>query len=186
MNILKTFNLTKKQTLLFFVFIIAGIASAFSFNKIKPQNDELKNLRSKEFLYNMRLPAMKSQDFQTKIGYDNNIRHGKVLLVYLVTGCAGCQKEAEILSQSGFLKDNDVKIYGIADENSDALKSFIQTYNFKFPILLDEYGKFKKDLDIKYFPANFVLEDGIIVKGWFGNPKDKEDLHKKLNLTDTK
>lgn len=166
--------------------IIAGIATAFSVNKIKPQNNELKSLIGKEFVYHKQLPVMNFQDYQARVDYNDDLRHGKVLLVYLVTSCAGCQKEAKILSQPDFLKDNDVKIYGIADENSESLKSFIQAYNFEFPLLLDESGKFKKDLDIKYFPANFVLEDGIIVKGWFGNPKDKDDLNKKLTLTDTK
>lgn len=186
MKIMQMFGLTKKQVLFFLVLIIAGIVTAFAVTKSNPQNKELQNLIGKEFTQNTPLPNLNFQDYQTKQDYTNDLKNGKVLIVYLVTSCFGCQKESEVLSTINFAKDKNIKIYGIADENNEELKNFVQNHNFRFPLIFDEGSKFRNAFNIKYFPANFVVENGVVVKNWFGNPKDKDELYQRLGLTESK
>jgi peroxiredoxin len=186
MRKLKNFGISTKQVLLFLVLIIAGIATAFGVNKFKSQNNEIRNLVGKEFTHQTPLPVLKFQNYQTKKDYTNDLKEGKVLLVYLVTECLGCQKEAEVFAGLDLSENSGVRIYGIADENNEALDNFILKYKFPFPIIWDEGGKIKNSLGVKYFPANFVVENGVIVKSWFGNPKDKDELFQKLNMSESK
>lgn len=188
MNITRTFILNKKLILWFLVITIAGVVTAILVNKLKaqPQNNELKQLIDKEFTHSSPLPEIIYQDYETKKNYADSLKQGKVLLVYMVTECFGCQKESEFLSQPDLLEDSDVKVFGIAGENTEALKNFAQVHKFNYPLLFDEGNKFQQTLNIKYFPTNFVIENGVIVKSWFGNPKDKNDFYRKLNLEERK
>lgn len=43
----------------------------------------------------------------------------------------------------------------------------------KFPILRDTGAAFMKSMNLRYFPASFLVNDGIISKAFFGMPRDQ-------------
>ena len=179
---MRHFTLSKGQILIFITLIIAGVVSAVTISKLNSSKNSADELIGKEFSSNTPLPEISLLEYKTKNACDQQLRQGKVLLVYLLSSCYGCQKESAVLAESDLLKGETVKVYGIADESEENLMSFARMHNFKFPILLDRESKFRKSLNINYFPANFVINNGIIVKSWFGNPRDKEDLYRKLEI----
>jgi len=110
------------------------------------------------------------------------LRKGKVLLVFLRSGCGACQKELTLLSRLEPQISDNVKIYGVGVENRNQIMNFIQENEFKPKILLDKDGKLMKSLSVKYFPTKFLVVDGVIVKTWFGNSPDQAELFRQLGL----
>jgi len=110
------------------------------------------------------------------------LRTGKVLLVFLTTNCQACQKEFKLLSRVESQISDQVKIYGVGIQNQNQITKFIQQHEIKTKILLDKDAALMQSLSVKYFPTKFLVEDGVIVKTWFGNSPDESELFKQLGL----
>ena len=110
------------------------------------------------------------------------LRKGRVLLVFVTTGCGACQKELKLLSQVESGISAKVKIYGVGVEDPNQIRNFMQANDFKTKMLLDRDAKLMQSLSVKYFPTKFLLEDGVIVNTWFGNSPDQAELFKELGL----
>ncbi len=61
-------------------------------------------------------------------------------------------------------------------EKSESVNEYIKKQNINFPILIDKDGKLIKALNLQYFPANFILENGVIERASFGSPRNQQDL----------
>src|SRR5713226_9786635 len=72
------------------------------------------------------------------------LRKGKVLLVFLTTGCEACQKELTILSRVESEISDKVRVYGVGVENRNQIITFIKENQFKTKILLDKDRKLMK------------------------------------------
>jgi peroxiredoxin len=107
------------------------------------------------------LPQTELLDLDGKNVQSDKLRKGKVMLVFLTTGCGACQKELTLLSRVDGEISDKVRVYGIGVENRDQIESFIQANEFKTKVLLDKDGKLMKSLSVKYFPTKFLLEDGV-------------------------
>lgn len=128
------------------------------------------------------LPAYQLTDFEGRVLAGDELRRGRILLVYLETGCSPCVKEAEIISRLRQDAPPDLRIYGVAVEGRAQLTDFAKTHNLSFPILSDTAGTLARSLDTKYFPSKYLIEDGIITNAWYGKTRDEDELRHQLNI----
>lgn len=128
------------------------------------------------------LPQTELLELDGNVVPPKTLRQGKVLLVFVTTGCGACQKELVLLSQVESEVSDKVKIYGVGVENRSQLMTFIQENEVTTKILVDKDAKLMKSLSVKYFPTKFLVVDGVIVKTWFGNSPDQAELFKQLGL----
>jgi peroxiredoxin len=110
------------------------------------------------------------------------LQKGKVLLVFFTTDCPACQKELALLSQVESEISDRLKVYDVGVENPKQIISFSQEHAFTTKFLVDKDAKLMTALSVKYFPTKFLLEDGVIVKTWFGNSPNRAALFAELGL----
>ena len=110
------------------------------------------------------------------------LRKGKVLLVFITTECAACQKELKLLSQVESDLTNRVNIYGVGIEDPARISTFTQETGIRTKILLDQNADLMRLLSVKYFPTKFLIEDGVITKTSFGNSANQSVLYKEFGF----
>lgn len=124
-----------------------------------------------------RLEGLDHQEIPT-----DELRRGRVLLVYLTTSCNPCIKEAEIISRLQPSVPSDVHIYGVYIESSAQVATFIKAFDLKFPALLDVDTQLAKSLDVHFFPSKYFLENGVITEIWHGTTQEEDKLRQHLNI----
>lgn len=116
--------------------------------------------------------------------YEENIKDD-ALLVFMISTCDACKKEFQLISQlladSSLNLESKPKIYAIMSEKDEVVKNYIEENNIKIPVLIDENAELLRELNIKYFPSNIRVKDGVIKKVYFGSPKNKEVLKNLLD-----
>jgi peroxiredoxin len=115
------------------------------------------------------LPRGKMINLETYQDEYHRLNKGKVLLVFLTTGCAACRKELPNIRQALPTLTPRMTVYGVFVEERSEVQSFIQENQMKFPILLDVGGRVFAGLGITLIPAKVLIEDGKITKKWFGS-----------------
>jgi peroxiredoxin len=128
------------------------------------------------------LPATELLDLNGRSLSPDTLRKGKVLLIFLTTDCPACKKELTLLSRADAALAERVTVYGVGVQDQNLVTNFLQANGFKTKFLFDRDGELMKSLHVKYFPARFVIEDGVITKTTFGNSRSQEDLFKELGL----
>jgi peroxiredoxin len=112
----------------------------------------------------------KAPDF-TLVGLDGNQHQlsdykGKtVVLNFWGTFCEPCRDEMPALDrQHEKWKDKNVVVLGSnIGERPVSVKSFIEQYNIKFPILLDDREEIRKRYGVKDYPTTFFIKpDGKV------------------------
>lgn len=124
-------------------------------------------------------PRVKLNNLTTDIDLFEEMMKGKVLLMFFLSDCSACKRETEFINKTYSTLPSDFKIYGISFEDKEKLLDFVKTNQVKFPILQSGIEPFKR-FQVKYFPTNFYIEDGIIKKSWVGAFKDEQELLKKI------
>ncbi len=114
------------------------------------------------------------------------VTKGKVLLVFMTTGCDACTKEVLNISQAIPTLTSRVRIYGVCMERRDKVIQFVEENHIDFPILLDQGGRIIARLGFKYMPTKVLLENGIITKIWYGSSPNKAALIKDVGEAETK
>jgi peroxiredoxin len=122
------------------------------------------------------LPRGKLINLQTNQDDYEQLKKGKVLLVFLTRGCAACQKEIPNINQALPSLLPRMAIYGVYLEERNQLDAFVQENKIEFPILLDEGGRVFGRLGITLIPAKVLMENGTITKTWFGSSPNKSTL----------
>jgi peroxiredoxin len=112
----------------------------------------------------------------------DELRRGRVLLVYLTTGCDPCVKEVEVVSRLQRDAPPDLRVYGVAIERPAQVATFVKEFDLKFPILIDMGSEMARALDIHHFPSMYLVEDGIITKVWRGATRDEAELRRQLGM----
>lgn len=128
------------------------------------------------------LPVTELLDLNGKSLSPEILRRGKVLLIFLMTDCRPCQQEWKLLAGVDSEISDRVTIYGVGVENSDRILNYIHANELKTKILLDKDGALMDSLSVRYFPTKFLVQDGVIVKTWFGNSPDKAALFRELGF----
>jgi len=113
------------------------------------------------------LPKAKLVKLNSEILHDDDLRKGKVILVFLSPYCDACQTEGQFL-QGLLEKRNDIKFYGIVSfaKSNDVLEAALN--RFPFEVLYDSNGFLASSLKITKVPIKIYIQDGIIKKVWGG------------------
>jgi peroxiredoxin len=106
------------------------------------------------------------------------LKKGKVLLVFLTTGCNACKKDLPNITQVLPTLIPKMAVYGVFVEERSNVEPFVQENQIKFPILLDVGGRVFAGLGTTLIPAKVLIEDGTITKTWFGSSPSKSALIK--------
>ena len=128
------------------------------------------------------LPQAPLIELKSGEDYFEKVKDNDVLLIFSITGCGACEKEMQVVTENAADIKSGVKIYGVMFEDKKTVEQYVQAHNINFPILLDKDGKLRKELRLKYFPANFKLKNGTIKQAWFGVESDKGEFLKRTNL----
>jgi peroxiredoxin len=131
---------------------------------------------------NQPLPAYRIANLEQQEISADELRHGRVLLVYLTTSCEPCIKEVAAISRLHRDAPPDLRIYGISFERPAQVTTFAKEFDLKFPVLIDMSSQLARSLDVHYFPSKYLVENGVITKVWRGTTKDEADLRRQLNI----
>lgn len=110
------------------------------------------------------------------------LRRGRVLLVYLTTGCDPCVQEVGVISRLHRDAPSDLRVFGVGIERPAQLATFVKEFDLKFPVLVDVGSQLARSMEIHYFPSKYLVEDGVITKEWRGKTKDEATLRRQLGL----
>lgn len=162
------FKFLKNINLLLTAIIFAVSISAFvGFIYLKKDNrlaDEVKRLTDRH------LPEANLLEIGTKKDFYNEVVKGDVILVYLISTCDACRNELNIIAESSI--EQQVKIFGIMLENEDVVRRYVKKNNIEFPVLIDKNAGILDGLEIKYFPANLKLSNGVVKNVVLGTPEN--------------
>lgn len=174
MNLSKNFN----ALIIISVFLIsvASVIFLIEFRKDDPILQEAENYRAKK------VPNVLLTNLETNMDYSHEVMNQDVFLVYLITGCDACRKELQFLSQIVRNSDSKAKVFGIMSGDKKNIKNYVKENGVEIPILIDTDGRLLRELNIKYFPANFKVSNGEIKKAVLGLPEAKESLLELINF----
>jgi peroxiredoxin len=110
------------------------------------------------------------------------LKKGKVLAFFLTTDCNACKKDVNLISEFYSEPNPNFRIYGVAVENENKVKAYIEQNNIKFPVVIDKKGELLKNLNIKYFPTKFLIENGTIIKTVIGSSRNKDKFLQDFDL----
>ena len=126
--------------------------------------------------YGRELPDASLIELKSGSDFSPEVRQGSVLLVYLVSTCNACEKQLKLISENNAQLNPNTKVFGVMFEDKDVAASYVRKHAIQFPILLDKDSKLLKDLNLRYFPTNLELRNGVIEKATFGVSADRKPL----------
>lgn len=135
--------------------------------------------RMEKLLLNKPLPMYDFVDFNGG-NINENITSGKVLLIFLQTGCGACQDEMKLLTENFDDINNEVKVIGIAADSKENIQQFIKDFNLKLPIFIDRKSYMFSVNRIACTPTNFLIDNGIVKQVRIGGFDDISDLKESL------
>jgi len=181
--------MTKKRTVIISAVVgvlVALAASAWFFaaqrNAPNSQEGAARASAAEFTTSNQPLPAYRIANIEQQEIPADELRHGRVLLVYLTTSCQPCVKEVGTISRLHRDAPSDLRIYGISFERPAQVATFVKEFDLKFPVLIDMSSQLARSLDIHYFPSKYLVENGVVTKVWRGATKDEADLRRQLNI----
>jgi peroxiredoxin len=150
----------------------------------KQKDDHLKGREPLEIASNVNLPlpAYRIANLEQQEIPADELRRGRVLLVYLTTSCEPCLKEVEIISRLHRDAPPDLRIYGISFERPAQVATFVKEFDLKFPMLIDMSSQLARSLEVHYFPSKYLVEEGVITTIWPGLTRDEAHLRQQLKI----
>lgn len=103
---------------------------------------------------------VKGEPFSTK-NLNNN---GKpIIITFWATWCKPCMKEHDAINEvyEEWVEETGVKLYAVSIDNSRSSARVLPTVNgraWKFDVLLDENGDFKRAMNVNVPPHTFVID----------------------------
>lgn len=160
------------------IFLAVIFCASFVYFYAKQQAEKSSATAEIEKKKELALPDAKLFNINSEILSDEQLRKGKVVLVFISPTCEACHIEAEFLR--GVVGNrNDVKFYGVVSygRQKEALES---TQNrFPFEVFYDGDNLLALTLKVTKVPIKIYLENGVIKKVWggaSGNEKKKADF----------
>ena len=126
------------------------------------------------------LPEAKLISHDSEILFDDKIRKGKVILIFISPSCEACVLESDFL-RSLIRKRSDISFYGVVSFGNfhDVLESAEK--KFSFPVYYDGDSMLALKLGIIKVPIKIYLEDGVIKKVWGGATVSEEKKFEFIN-----
>ncbi|MGB8508087.1 MAG: TlpA disulfide reductase family protein [Pyrinomonadaceae bacterium] len=128
------------------------------------------------------LPAYRLADLSQQELSPDELRHGRVLLVFLTTSCEACIKDLDVVTRLNHDAPSDLRVYGVGIERPAQIETFVKEFDLKFPVLVDMGAQLARSLDIHYFPSKYLVKDGVITKIWRGATQDEAELRQQLDI----
>lgn len=113
------------------------------------------------------LPEAKLFSLNSEILPDEDLRKGKVVLIFVSPTCEACEREGEFL-KTLVGKGKDVKFYGVVSFGKPNEVLEASQSKFPFKVFYDGENLLALKLGITKVPIKIYLEDGIIKKVWGG------------------
>jgi len=117
------------------------------------------------------LPEVSFSDANDNKLPEDEIRKGKVVLIFLMTDCHYCESETAFVNQL-ITKRNDIKFYGIISVGDKKKQLEIASTKYPINVVYDDSLLFAK-LGINRVPIKIYLENGVIKKAWDGASNDE-------------
>jgi peroxiredoxin len=127
------------------------------------------------------LPAGALINLATNVDSYATVNKGRVLLVFLTTNCDACKRESFTLSKVLQSLNPNTDVYGVCFEEREKVIPFVKENGIKFPVLLDKGGRVFSGLGLTVFPAKVLMQNGTIIKTWFGSSPSETDLIREID-----
>ena len=132
---------------------------------------------------NQTLPKANLINISGKLLDDENLRRGKVVLVFMMTACEPCDQENEFLKTVVGSRKEVRFIYVIPFGNKDQSLKVAQS-KYALEPLYDDGSNLAKSLEIYQVPIKIFLEDGVIKRTWLDatvSPQKQAEFKEWLN-----
>jgi thiol-disulfide isomerase/thioredoxin len=155
--------------------VAAGVAIlfcssfAFFFTRVEKRKDTSFLANSKS---GVALPPSSLVDLNGEPLKDDNLRSGRVMLVFLNPGCGACHTEIEFL-KTVVSKRDDLRYYGVASLGN-ARPDMEAEKQSPFKVYNDQGSRLAIGLGITKIPVKVFVEDGLIKKVWGGASSSDE------------
>jgi hypothetical protein len=147
------------------ILIAVFSVSLYFFNKRAQQNSTKQKLILTPAVINRPLPAANLVNISGKPLDDENLRRGKVLLVFAMTDCKPCDQENDFLKTVIATRQDLTFFYVIPFGNKDKSLKEAQS-KYAFETFFDVGSTLARTLEIYEVPIKVFLEDGVIKKTW--------------------
>ena len=108
------------------------------------------------------------------------------MLVFVTTDCDACSKELVNVSQAQPSLASKVTVYAVGIEDRESVNTFIQANHVAVPVLLDPGAVIISRLGFKLMPTKVLLQDGVILRIWYGSSPNAGALTRDVGETETK
>src|SRR5690349_12686277 len=109
--------------LIIIVSFLTVVSLIFAFNK-KPAGNPL--LSETKLFSEKPLPNTTLIEVNSGKNFFNEVRKGKILLVYMVSGCDPCKKEIALVNELGKDFFSQTRVFGVMSEDIDLVKVYIK------------------------------------------------------------
>ncbi len=148
-------------------FTIVVFCASFVYFYTKQQSEKNSPTAGIEKEKEKPLPEAKLFDQNSELLSEEDLRKGKVILIFVSPTCDACEKEGDFL-RNLVGKRNDVKFYGIISFGKPAQVLEVSQSKFPFKVFFDGENSLAVKMGITKVPIKIYLEDGIIKKVWGG------------------
>lgn len=133
-------------------------------------------------------PGTSSPDF-TLTGLDGKSyqvgggREKPLLLNFWASWCDPCKEEAPALADLASKYSEKLDVYAVnvtQYDKIDKVKEFVETYNFTFPVLLDEKEEVFRKFNGAAFPTNVLIDKNGVIQELVIGALSAEELEAKI------
>jgi Redoxin len=147
-----------------FLAVLFCAGFVFFYGKLQQPQSEAAD-SSKSFI-NKPLPAAHLVDM-AGANVDEQVRKGRVVLVFVTPECQACLVEGEFL-KTLLDRRRDVTFFGVVPFGKTIESEQASKKLFPFQVFYDDGDSLVQAIGINRVPVKIFLEDGIIKKGWIG------------------
>ena len=119
------------------------------------------------------LPFAQLIDESNQILPDSELRHGRLILVFVTIDCDACLKESDFL-RTVVTKQNNIPFYAVISFGDKETSLRDGKDKFPFKLLYDQNHQLAAQLGIVRVPIKLFVEDGVIKKSWGGATIDDQ------------
>jgi len=106
----------------------------------------------------IKAPVLSLPNLQEEIENLSDYEGKVILLHFWATWCSSCLEELpELQTLWEKLQDKGLVVIAVAEDSWEAVRDYLKTKHFTFPIWIDQYGKGLRDYKIKGFPATYLI-----------------------------